>query len=237
MSLQTRVTALANAIATDVKALRAADGNLASLSTTAKTSLVAAINELFAAIEGIDTSSVINDTTPGLTTTYSSTKIGSEINAAVAAVVGSAPGALDSLQELAAALANDANYSATVLTALSERVAITAQSFTGPQQSQARSNIGAAAASDLTTLTTTVSTLTTTTNNALAKRVAVDAGQAFTAPEQAQGRNNIAAASQADMTQAQSDIGTNATAITTLSTSIGDPETDFVAQYTATRDA
>lgn len=237
MSLQLRVTALANAIATDVKALRSADGNLASLSTTAKTSLVAAINELKAAIDGIDTSSVINDAAPSLTTTYSSTKIAADITAAVAAVVDASPGALDTLNELAAALGDDPNFSATVLTALSERVAITAQSFTAPQQAQARTNIGAAAASDLSTLTTTVNTLSTNTDNALAVRVAVDASQVFTAPQQAQGRSNIGAASQADMTQAQTDIGTNATAISTLSTNIGNPETDFAAQYAATRDA
>lgn len=237
MSLQTRVSALANAIATDIKALRAADGSLAALSTTAKTSLVAAINELYAAIDAIDTSNVIDDAAPSLTKTYSSTKIASEITAAVAAVVDASPTALDTLNELAAALGDDPNFSATIMTALGERVAISAQSFTGPQQAQARSNIGAAAASDLTTLTNTVNTLSTNTDNALAKRVAVDASQAFTGPEQTQGRNNIGAASQADLTQAQTDIATNATAISNLSTSIGDPETDFVAAYTTTRDA
>ncbi len=237
MSLQLRVTALANAIATDVKALRAADGNLASLSTTAKTSLVAAINELKSAIDGIDTSSVINDTATSLTTTYSSTKIASEITAAVAAVVDASPGALDTLNELAAALGDDPNFAATISTALSERVGISAQSFTGPQQAQARSNIGAAAAADLTTLQTTVSTLSTNTTNALAKRVAVDSSQVFTGPEQVQGRANLAAASQADMSQAQTDIGTNATNISNLSTAVGNPETDFAAQYVATRDA
>ena len=237
MSLQTRITALANAIATDIKALRSADGNLASLSTTAKTSLVAAINELKTTIDNIDPGSIINDTAAGLTTTYSSTKIGSEITAAVAAVVDASPGALDTLNELAAALGDDANFAATISTALSERVGISAQSFTSPQQAQARSNIGAASASDLSTLSTTVSTLTTNTNNALAKRVAVDAAQSFTSPEQTQGRGNIGAASQTDMTQAQTDITTNATAINTLSTNVGNTDTDFAATYAATRDA
>jgi hypothetical protein len=237
MSLQLRVTALANAIATDVKALRTADGTLSALTTTAKTSLVAAINEIKAAIDGIDTSSVINDAAASLTTTYSSTKISADITAAVAAVVDASPGALDTLNELAAALGDDANFSATITAALSERVGISAQSFTAPQQAQARSNIGAAAAADLTTLQGTVSTLSSNTTNALAKRVAVDSSQSFTGAEQIQGRANIGAASQSDMTQAQSDIGTNSTAISTLSANIGNPETDFAAQYAATRDS
>lgn len=230
MSLELRVTALANAIATDIKALRATDGSLAALSTTAKSSLVAAINELYATVDAIDTSNVIDDNASGLTTTFSSTKILSEITAAVAAVVDASPTALDTLSELANALGDDPNFAATITTALGERVSINAQSFTSPQQAQARANIGAAAATDLTALQSTVSTLSTTTTNALAKRVAVDAGQGFTAPEQAQGRSNIGAASQADMSQAQTDISA-------ISTSIGNPETDFAAAYAATRDA
>lgn len=46
MSLQTRLEALASAVGADIKADRATMGSLASLTTTAKTSLVAAINEL-----------------------------------------------------------------------------------------------------------------------------------------------------------------------------------------------
>ena len=45
MSLETRIIALAEAIGTDIKDLRTTRGTLSSLSTTAKTNLVAAINE------------------------------------------------------------------------------------------------------------------------------------------------------------------------------------------------
>lgn len=44
------------------------------------------------------------------------------INAAVAGVINAAPGALDTLNELAAALGNDANFAATITTALGTKV-------------------------------------------------------------------------------------------------------------------
>ena len=50
MSLESRIIALATAVGTDIKALTTNQGNLASLSTTAKSNLVAAINELVAQI-------------------------------------------------------------------------------------------------------------------------------------------------------------------------------------------
>ena len=46
MTLEQRLITLAQAIGADIKSLRQADGALSSLATTAKSSLVAAINEL-----------------------------------------------------------------------------------------------------------------------------------------------------------------------------------------------
>jgi hypothetical protein len=53
------------------------------------------------------------------------------------------PGALDTLDELAAALADDASFSATVTTALANRVRVdtAAQGLTTTQQGNARTNI------------------------------------------------------------------------------------------------
>jgi hypothetical protein len=168
MSLATNVTNLATRVATEVKSIRTlVNGNVAGLSaldTTAKTNLVAAINELVAdiaavetdlanyasatdtAIDGvqgdistinttltglandlaaletdlanIDLTALISDTTTGTSTTWSSTKIDSEIGAAVDALVAGAPGLLDTLNELAAALGDDANFAATITTEL-----------------------------------------------------------------------------------------------------------------------
>ena len=50
MSLETQLIALAQAIGADIKDLRGKQGDLTALTTTAKTSLVAAINEIKAAL-------------------------------------------------------------------------------------------------------------------------------------------------------------------------------------------
>ena len=59
MSLLTRITALINSIATDIKDVYAKIGNLNTLQTTTKSSLVGAINEI-KAFGGLQ----INDSTP-----------------------------------------------------------------------------------------------------------------------------------------------------------------------------
>ncbi len=66
------------------------------------------------------------------------------VNTAVANVVNSAPAALDTLNELATALGNDASFSTTVSTALGNRLRVdtAAQGLTGTQQSNARTNLG-----------------------------------------------------------------------------------------------
>lgn len=153
MSTASRVNDLALATATrDKLILTLISGNvtnLSALTTTDKTNLVAALNEIKAIAEaaggsgGVD----INDAATNTTQTWSSSKISSDIAAAVAALVGGAPGALDTLNELAEALADDAAFSATVTTALANRVRFdAAQTLTSPQQTQARANIGAASA-------------------------------------------------------------------------------------------
>jgi phosphopantothenoylcysteine synthetase/decarboxylase len=144
MSLATNLQSLATRMATECKALRTLiNGNLADLSaltTTAKTSLVAAINEVKAA-QG---SSVIDDATTGTLKTWSSSKINTSINSATAALVNSAPATLDTLNELAAALGSDPAFATTMTTALGKRVRVdAAQVFTAGEQTQARANIGA----------------------------------------------------------------------------------------------
>lgn len=66
------------------------------------------------------------------------------VKTALDALIAAAPGALDTLDELAAALGDDPAFSTTVLTALSNRVRLdAAQSLTAAQQAQARNNISA----------------------------------------------------------------------------------------------
>lgn len=147
MSLETRIVALAQAVGTDVKSLTIAQGNLSALTTTAKTNLVAAINELVTAvaIAGVE----INDTAGAGNTvnTWSANKIYASIEAAKTAVTNSlvngAAAALDTLQELAAALGNDPSFATTIATQIANRVRFdAAQTLTAQQQAQACANIG-----------------------------------------------------------------------------------------------
>lgn len=123
MSLSTNITNLATRIATEVKGLRTLiNGNAADLSaltTTSKTNLVSAINEVKASIP--TGGATINDTGTSTTSVWSSSKTSSEITSAVAGVVDAAPLALDTLNELAAALGDDANFASTVTTSLSSK--------------------------------------------------------------------------------------------------------------------
>lgn len=123
MSLSTNVSNLATRVATEIKAVRTlVNGNaadLSSLTTTAKSNLVAAINELDAAIGAVDLTDLINDTATATTTTWSSDKISGAIDAAVAALVDGAPGLLDTLNELAAALGDDENFATSIATSIS----------------------------------------------------------------------------------------------------------------------
>ena len=145
MSLETRVIALAEAIGTDIKSLTVKQGDLTSLSTTAKGNLVAALNELKAAIDTLSGASgaVIDDASTATDKTWSASKIGGQISAAVAAILDSSPAALDTLNELAAALGNDHNFAATLATEIGNRVRYDAeQVLTAPQKAQACANIG-----------------------------------------------------------------------------------------------
>lgn len=159
MSLETRIVALAQAVGADVKALTAAQGSLSALNTTTKTSLVAAINELMTLIGSAGASIDDNAGNGNTAVTWSADKIFDSIEAAKAAVksdlVDGAGAALDTLNELAAALGNDPSFAATIAGEIANRVRYdAAQTLTSPQQAQARSNIGAAAASDVSDLLT-----------------------------------------------------------------------------------
>lgn len=158
-TLETRIRDLATSIGTQCKALRTLiNGNVAdltALATTAKTNLVAAINEVRAMVVALGTPAVINDAATGSGATWSSQKISDQITAAVAALVNGSPGALDTLKELADAINDDAAFSAAVTTALGNRLRFdAAQVLTAPQKAQACSNAGAAALLDTGTLDT-----------------------------------------------------------------------------------
>jgi len=191
MSLVTNIANAFTRSATESKALRTLiNGNLSSLAgltTTYKTDLVGAVNEVMAGIGGAGAS--INDAATNGVNTWSSSKISSEdalkapiasptftgtvggitkamvglgsvdnttdvakpVSTAQAAailalkneILGGASAAYDTLGELQALMAADDTEATGFTTALGLRVAVTAQTFTAPQQTFARNNIGA----------------------------------------------------------------------------------------------
>ena len=120
MSLLTRITALINSIATDIKDVYAKIGNLSSLQTTTKSSLVGATNEIKSS-GGLQ----INDSTPSVSTTFSGTAIDSKIATAKTEVkneiLGSASAAYDTLQEIQAQMEADDTAAASLTTAVGQR--------------------------------------------------------------------------------------------------------------------
>jgi hypothetical protein len=165
MSLVDQIAALATQIAdqfnTTVAAIDATTGSLTSLTTANQTSLVAAINEVKADVSASETitSAAISDaTTIGkavLTAAtdaaactaigaYTSAQTDSAISTATANLVSSAPGTLDTLNELASALGDDPNFAATTATALGNRLRVdtATQNLTAAQQTNGQTNLG-----------------------------------------------------------------------------------------------
>ena len=147
MSLATRIESLVIRVAQEFNDVRAKAGNLANLSTTDKSSLVAAINELKAAVLS---STAIDDAHVATTSTYSSTKIVALLDALKVDILGGADAAYDTLVEIQQLLQNGTSGLDALLAAINLRVRFdAAQTLTAAEQLQARSNIGAVASADV----------------------------------------------------------------------------------------
>lgn len=140
----------------DVDALEAGGGGTPgdiiddTAPSTSKTYSSSKIEQRITASAG----AVIDDTTASTTKVYSSSKVTQYVTDQISAfsqqLIDSAPGTLDTLNELAAALGDDPNFSATVTTALANRIRFdTAQALTTTQKAQALANIGAISAADV----------------------------------------------------------------------------------------
>lgn len=157
MSLQNRLTDLTTRIAAEIKALRTLvngnTGDLTALTTTAKANLVVALNELKADVDAAASSggASINDVGTSTASVWSSSRTNTAITDALASLTAGAPLALDTLDELAAALGDDANFAATVTTALGNRVRtdVATQGLTLVQQQNARTNISVLSAAEI----------------------------------------------------------------------------------------
>lgn len=141
------LSAAFTAAGVDVKGLLAKIGDLGTLTTTQRASLVGALNELKT---GIDAAVKIDDAKTQVGTTWSSTKINSAINAAISALVSGAPEALDTIKEVADAI----NTNKDAITALQKIAAghvkfDAAQTLNDTQKQQARENIGAVSAAEV----------------------------------------------------------------------------------------
>jgi capsid protein len=154
MSLTTQISNLAVRVATECKSIRATTGDKTALTTTDKTSLVAAINELKAALSGA--AGILDSAGAGDTShTWSADKIVTQLAAVKSEILDGAPAAYDTLLEIANQLATDDSAIGGLLTAVGNRVAFDqAQTLTAPQKAQALANIGAISAADVGDVTT-----------------------------------------------------------------------------------
>lgn len=156
MSFETNVTNLATRVATECKSIRTMlngnAGDLSALTTSAKSNLVAALNELNAELDALSAGAAgIDDATTATTSTWSSQKTADEILEAATGVkddiLGGAGAAYDTLSELKALLdasdsADDTALSA-INTALTHRVRtdINNQALDATMRLNARTNI------------------------------------------------------------------------------------------------
>lgn len=147
MTLETKLVALASAIGTDIKDLRAKQGDLTSLPTTAKSTLVEAIAELHGML-GSSGAAIDDGAGDGSTTvTWSADKIFDTIEQAKQAVkdqiIGGASTAYDTLLELQTLATGNASVGTALAEAINNRLRFDAsQTLTTPQKLQACTNLG-----------------------------------------------------------------------------------------------
>lgn len=248
MSTTTNITALAERIRDEFNSHKVIQGALAGLQTVDKSSLVNAINEIVANV-GVG----IDDATTNASTTWSSNKIQSEVNTAVASILGGAGVDDDTLSELAAKISALAAADVNLVSADE------AQPFTETQQAQARANISAPSIADTNAIQADATQALS--NSATAQADATQAlsdsasaqtdattaiSNASTAQTDATQALADASAAQTDATQALSDASaaqtsantanntatTNTSAIADLSTNVGDTDRNFVLDFT-----
>lgn len=243
-TLNQQIQALATQVGSDVKTLIAKQGDLSTLTTSQKASLVLAINELNSAISQIDPSKVIEDGQTAADKTWSSNKILSEIttkcNEVKTALLGGAGDAYDTLKELADLITDNKELIDSLKELAGAHIRYdAAQNLSPTQKTQARSNIGAADDADyqttkgqVNTNKTAIGTLTslaTTEKTNLVGAINEVKTQADKGVSDAASAKTTATAAQSAATKAQTEVDA-------LEAAIGATDTDFVAVYTAARD-
>ena len=112
--------------------------------------------------EGVVELATTGEATTGTDTTRATTPAG--VKAAIDALVGGAPGALDTLNELAAALGDDDDYAATIATALALKATIASPTFTGTVAIPNVANLETAVVANTAKLTNVSTNLSATAN-------------------------------------------------------------------------
>jgi hypothetical protein len=168
LSLQTRLSDLITSIGTDYKQLRtwltgSSSGNLTGLTTTDKSNVVNAINEVngktasvpdaTTAVKGVVELATLAEVATGTDVVRAVTPEGvrQERIALKDEILGAGvPAALDTLDELAAALGDDANFAASTTTALANRlrVDVNNQGLTALQKTNGQTNLDVYAKGD-----------------------------------------------------------------------------------------
>ena len=119
MTLQERLSLLITGIGSDIKSITSKIGNMPSLTTTDKTSIVGAINEVKASIGSAGAQ--INDTTPSPSTAYSGAKVDASIAALKTQLIGGASSAMDTFKEIQDQMSSDETASAALVTSIGQR--------------------------------------------------------------------------------------------------------------------
>lgn len=162
---------------------------------------------------------VINDTTASGTSVYSSTKVDSQITAAKNAVknelLGGAGAAYDTLKELSDLIAENQSAIDSLEAIAAGHVRYDeAQSLTDEQKTQARGNIGASSATDLTTLQGTVSSNTS--------KISAVTGRVDAIEPKVTALENNKATVESRLTAVETSATENASAIEELQTSVAE---------------
>jgi hypothetical protein len=243
-TLNQQIQALATQVGSDVKTLIAKQGDLSTLTTSQKASLVLAINELNSAISQIDMSKVIEDGQTSADKTWSSNKILSEIttkcNEVKTALLGGAGDAYDTLKELADLITDNKELIDSLQELAGAHVRYdVAQELSPGQKTQARRNIGAADDGDYQSTKRAVGTianLQTTEKSNVVGAVNEVLGIANTAKSTADTAKSTADTAKTTAEGAQQAAQTAQNEVDALETAIGPTDTDFVAIYVSSRD-
>jgi len=220
MTLEQRIVLLAQAIGTDVKTLRGTVGVLANLTTTSKSDIVTALNEVLAKTN-VNSNAI--GTLSTLTTTAKSNLVAAlnEVQASV------------SLIDLTSLINDAAVAGVTTKTFSADRIlSLVAGSInqlvdSSPATMDTLRELAVALGNNP-NFATTIAT-------SLGNRVRVDAVQTFTAVEQEQARSNISAASIAAVTAAHAAADAAQAKADSLDLSIGNPDFDLALVYTTAK--